>query len=95
MFQLYHLCNMDMSGDELLGSQHAILVPNSLSPAMYSTQLIQKLDLRIHHESKSETADPISNNTNVYGLFMRQIMYQMIQWCGGITRQMFNIRGRA
>ena len=80
-----------MSEDEPLGSQHAILVPNtfqSLTPTTYSTQLVQKLDLRSHHESKSETANPISNNTNVYGLSMRQIMYQMIQWYGGIITMM-------
>ena len=48
MFQQYHLYTMDMSGDELLDSQH-VMVPStfqSVSPTTFSTQLVKKLSLR-------------------------------------------------
>ena len=63
---------MDMSGDELLNSQPAVLVPNSLqsnsavSPNTFSTQLVRRLRIRGTDNHEAEAADSNNNNTIMY-----------------------------
>ena len=60
---------MDMSGDELLDSQPAVLVPNSLqsnsavSPNTFSSQLVRRLRIRGTDNDEAEAADSNNNNT--------------------------------
>ena len=60
---------MDMSGDELLDSQPAVLVPNSLqsnsavSPNTFSSQLVRRLRIRGTDNDEAEAADSNNNHT--------------------------------
>ena len=72
MFQQYHLYSMDMSGDELLDSQPAVLVPNSLqsnsavSPNTFSSQLVRRMRIRGTDNDEAEAADSNNNNTFIF-----------------------------
>ena len=65
---------MDMSGDELLDSQPAVLVPNSLqsnsavSPNTFSSQLVRRLRIRGTDNDEAEAADSNNNNTCKCGM---------------------------
>ena len=67
---------MDMSGDELLDSQPAVLVPNSLqsnsavSPNTFSSQLVRRLRIRGTDNDEAEAADSNNNNKALLHLFI-------------------------